>query len=1072
MRGPHLARPGGRRCLSTAALTVLVAAGAPSGASAFTPGTTLNLLSDAAFTPFPATVDNSFVNRPFSSQAGRTVTPDGRFVVFVSNADGMTVDGASGATQVFRRDTVTGTTILVSRATGGAGAVADQPAGLPTISDDGTRVAFTTAAPLDPADTNTIGDVYLRNLATDTTTLISRSAGGIGNFSVSDAEISASGGHVVFSTTASNLHPDDTDTATDVYRRTVGTTELVLVSRRDLNDTKASQGGSNPSVSADGSVVAFESFADDLAPGQVADASFDVFVRRITGATTGETELVSRATGAGADANGQSQAPSIDPGGTRVAFASAGTNVTGDDTSTDTDVFLRDVSADTTTYVSRRPGDGAVCEGVCSSPIMTVAGATVAVTFAVSLAPTFSPGSPERLIAQRILAPSTQTRIVSRAVGTAAPIVSSTDFGASGSGLHVAFASQDDAASTQDSNDHSTVYVHAPDTVTQLVSRPTGAGPFSRGLGDTEVPSDGDRHISADGRYVLFASDADILLPPGAEEPTEVRRQLYRRDLLTGETILVSRGDGAAGPLPENDVDSGAISADGRYVAFAAISPTIAAQFGAAGAEQAYRRDVLTGETVLVSRVDGPTGDPSATGLSDEAVSISGDGRRVAFVSDTPGLAPGQSNTEEHVFVRDVAGGSTILASRRDGADGVALENGTTQPSLDLDGDRVAFESGDDAFDGNAATAEPVQIAVRDLRAGTTTTASRSAAGVLGNDNSFAASLSASGERVAFTSESTNLDPADTDASDTAYVAGPGAGAIAVQRADGLDGAVDTESTSDIRLSRDGSIIIFDTDAGLDPSDSNTTGDVYVRDLDTGRTRRASVGSGPVQIDRRADTGDVSDRGRCVLFSTSSGLVAPGSPTSADVVTTAVSAVFDDCPTPAPVVPDPGPTTPGAGGGGGTGAGGGGGGVAADVTRPGVSRLRLARSRFRVGPKSTATTAQARRRTAAGTTVLFTLSERATLRFTIARVLTGRRSGSRCVKPTARLRRARRCDRFVTRGALTRRALEPGARRVAFSGRIGRRALPAGRYRMSVVATDAAGNRSAARRVTFTVVRR
>ena len=135
-----------------------------------------------------------------------------------------------------------------------------------------------------------------------------------------------------------------------------------------------------------------------------------------------------------------------------------------------------------------------------------------------------------------------------------------------------------------------------------------------------------------------------------------------------------------------------------------------------------------------------------------------------------------------------------------------------------------------------------------------------------------------------------------------------------------------------------------------------------------------------------------------------------------------------------------------------------------------MTNASLSNKRFRVSPKATAVAA-ATRRSPIGTTVRFTLSERAGVRLVIARRESGRRVGSSCRKATRALRKRKRCTRFVARGTL-RRASRAGANRVAFSGRIGRRALPRGTYRMTLTATDPAGNRSAARTLGFTVVKR
>jgi len=150
---------------------------------------------------------------------------------------------------------------------------------------------------------------------------------------------------------------------------------------------------------------------------------------------------------------------------------------------------------------------------------------------------------------------------------------------------------------------------------------------------------------------------------------------------------------------------------------------------------------------------------------------------------------------------------------------------------------------------------------------------------------------------------------------------------------------------------------------------------------------------------------------------------------------------------------------------------------AVDTTRPVVSALSFAPRTFRVAKAATATSAaakkKAKKRAPAGTKLRFTLSETAAVRIAVERSTVGRRSGKTCVKETARLRRAKakRCARYVAAGTLT-RAAKAGRVTVAFSGRIGRRALARGSYRVALTATDAAGNRTAkAATRTFKVVR-
>jgi extracellular elastinolytic metalloproteinase len=140
-----------------------------------------------------------------------------------------------------------------------------------------------------------------------------------------------------------------------------------------------------------------------------------------------------------------------------------------------------------------------------------------------------------------------------------------------------------------------------------------------------------------------------------------------------------------------------------------------------------------------------------------------------------------------------------------------------------------------------------------------------------------------------------------------------------------------------------------------------------------------------------------------------------------------------------------------------------------DTRAPSVSGFSMSHRRFRVGPGPTA---RVSRRAPRGTTFRFRLSEPATARIAIGRARPGRAVRGRCRRPSRRLRGRRRCTRYVSEGTLVRRDLPAGARRVAFSGRIGRRALRPGGHRATISARDEAGNRSRGRRLTFTIVRR
>jgi hypothetical protein len=119
-----------------------------------------------------------------------------------------------------------------------------------------------------------------------------------------------------------------------------------------------------------------------------------------------------------------------------------------------------------------------------------------------------------------------------------------------------------------------------------------------------------------------------------------------------------------------------------------------------------------------------------------------------------------------------------------------------------------------------------------------------------------------------------------------------------------------------------------------------------------------------------------------------------------------------------------------------------------------------------------ALTSKVKEKVKRGTKFTFKLSEAAQVRITMASVVKGLRSGKRCVKPTTKLRKrkAKKCDRFLARGSIG-FAGKIGSNGRVFNGKLNGSKLKPGSYRATLVATDAAGNKSKARSVRFKVVR-
>ena len=264
------------------------------------------------------------------------ITPDGRFVAFVSYASNLADGDMGGFGDVFVLDRWTGTIERVSVDSFEVQGNSHSGVGGPSISADGRYVAFVSwAGNLVPGDTNTDPDVFVRDRRAGTTERVSVSSfGAQGNHVSQLPSISADGRFVAFASGASNLVPGDTS-GLDVFVRDrwSGTTERVSV------DAFGGQGNDSsdwPSISADGRFVAFHSRATALVPG---DSNWDVdtFVRDRRSGTTERVSVDSL----GAQGNNMSYQPSISADGRFVAFESLASNFVDADTN-GWDVYVHD----------------------------------------------------------------------------------------------------------------------------------------------------------------------------------------------------------------------------------------------------------------------------------------------------------------------------------------------------------------------------------------------------------------------------------------------------------------------------------------------------------------------------------------------------------------------------------------------------------------------------------------------------------------------------------------------------------------------------------------------------------
>ena len=271
---------------------------------------------------------------------------DGRLVVFDSEASNIVSRDSNGAYDVFIRNVSTGTQSRLS--VSGSGGQANGPSFRPSISAQGGIVAFDSyATNLVPGDTNGGFDVFVRNRTANTTRRISIGPGGVqANGESTGASVSADGRYVAYESGASNLVADDLNGQVDVFLRDLGTatTELVSIG---LGGEPANGLSTIADVSGDGRYVVFTSVATNLVPDDT-NGEADVFIRDRATGTTSRLSVDS----AGRQGNGQSFYGSVSDDGRRVSFDSFADNLVTGDTNGRPDVFVRDRQQATTTRVS------------------------------------------------------------------------------------------------------------------------------------------------------------------------------------------------------------------------------------------------------------------------------------------------------------------------------------------------------------------------------------------------------------------------------------------------------------------------------------------------------------------------------------------------------------------------------------------------------------------------------------------------------------------------------------------------------------------------------------------------
>jgi Tol biopolymer transport system component len=396
------------------------------------------------------------------------------------------------------------------------------------------------------------------------------------------AQLSADGRWVAFSSNSFNLTDEDQSPVEDIFVHDLDTGALEILSTVAAGE---SQDGDStlPRVSADGGAVVWESAAGNLVANDTNEAR-DIFLRQ-----TGGAILRLSINGEGEEGNGESLSPDISADGTVIVFESAADNLVPNDTNGVKDIFVVNL----------------VEEG-------------------------------ERAESTDLLSPFSFLEVLRISLSTNGDEADgdSSEARLSADGRFVLFASAATNLVAEDTNGVTDIFVYEIATgVTERVSVASD-GAQADGHSSSGV-------MSADGRYVLFASFADNFTT--ADSPTQ---DVFRYDRVTGMTELVSISPlGAANAAAMHP----SVSADGHSIVFASLANNLVPN-DTNGMYDIFYKDMRTGVVIRLSEsADGTEGNRDSL-----APTISSNGQIVAFGSEATNLVAGDTNGLPDIFVVDV----------------------------------------------------------------------------------------------------------------------------------------------------------------------------------------------------------------------------------------------------------------------------------------------------------------------------------------------------------------------------------------------------------------------------------
>jgi hypothetical protein len=761
------------------------------------------------------------------------MTPDARYVAFVSAASNLVPNDTNGIPNVFVRDLLGNETTLMSvGAQGSTNSPLTQESNAPSLTSDGRYVLFySTADGLVPG-VQTAGNLYLRDRVSDITTWVSSAAkrvlgslASVTNAVSFNAALSEDGQFVAYEAIA---FPRGTPAAILRYNLQTGLTELI--------DTNAATFGGNYAgiqdlgMTPDGRFVAYVANA--------VDTSGSTTAIRVWDAHSGASVLASDDLNNGAVFGVLSDSPAISDDGRFVAFLSDAPDLVTNEVSGDFHFYLRDLQSSTTTLIDADAnGVGSLVDPI-GGPVMSADGRLIAFdSWDGGLVPGDRNHAYDVFLRDVNLSEVELISAHDPALASFTPNGPSfcPSLGLSSNAQFVAFWSEADDIIANDTNEQRDVFVRDMIAGTNLLVSVNTNGVVANGFST-------DPTISADGRFVAFTSGANDL----AAGDRNIAQDVFVRDLQAGTTVLASVNAAGTGSA-NSDSYSPTLAVDGQSVLFRSRAGNLSSAVILVGTENLFWRDLRSNRTYALTT----NGFSGASMTSDGTlVAYTASSSRLLQTSDRLFLWSSQSNA--FVYSLSGAGFSSVGIS----SDGHWLAYVTNDSSIKrlIGVDRVLntnfpiaswVSSSPSAFrfdPGNrflaylattSATSAVTQVYLFDFQTGSNRLITQSYDGVSpGNDNSDSIDISYGGRFIAYRSAASNLVPGDTNGVPDVFLYDSLSGATTLVSASRFGNASANNRSLTPVFSADGRTLVFTSWASdLLPNDYNNSADVFTLDL-------------------------------------------------------------------------------------------------------------------------------------------------------------------------------------------------------------------------------------------------